>query len=267
MLIIKPDGLRFSLTYWAQRCFMLPMVWFTYRVANDVHVEGLEHFDEVDGQTIILAPNHTSAWDSWVGTVWALSNRRRFVERSSYTCVLAAPENVPTTPLKMLTSALGAIPVDRERGIEQPALQDTLRLMRESRRQIVVTCYPEGTRSKDGRVRQKGKAGIGWLQHMTGAPVVPIYHCGAPRMPGIGMNLRLRVGKPLRLERWRDAPPEPGTWRGITEEIMGALHGLEADEDRRLGRAPPERKAARRGLARTSAEVAAQARTTETSSP
>ncbi|MCW8138644.1 MAG: 1-acyl-sn-glycerol-3-phosphate acyltransferase, partial [Planctomycetota bacterium] len=213
MFILKPDDLRFDLTFAAQRAFMLPLVWFVFRVLNDVRVEGLEHFEEVEGESIILAPNHTSAWDSWVGTVWALSARKRFVDRESYTCVLAAPENVPTPALKLLTSLLGAIPVDRERGVEQFALQDTVRIMREGKRHVVLTVYPEGTRSRDGRLRQRGKAGIGWLVHETNAPVVPIYHHGATRMPGLGMNLRLKVGKPLRFDRYRDAAPGSATYR------------------------------------------------------
>lgn len=229
MFIIKPDQLRFDLTFAAQRAFMLPLVWFVFRVLNDVRVEGLEHFEEVEGESVILAPNHTSAWDSWVGTVWALSARKRLVDRNSYTCVLAAPENVPTPPLKALTALLGAIPVDRERGVEQFALQDTVRIMREGKRQVVLTVYPEGTRSRDGRLRQRGKAGIGWLVHETRAPVVPIYHAGATRMPGLGMNLRLRVGKPLRFDAYHDAPRAPATYRAITEEIMTSLRGMEAE--------------------------------------
>lgn len=241
MIIIKPDDLRFDLTFCAQRALMLPLVWFVFRVLNDLRVEGLEHFKEVEGQSVILAPNHTSAWDSWVGTVWALSSRRRLIERSSYTCVLAAPENVPTPPLKMLTSLLGAIPVDRERGVEQFALQDTVRIMREGKRQVVLTVYPEGTRSKDGRLRQRGKAGIGWLVHQTNVPVVPIYHSGATRMPGLGMNLRLRVGKPMRFDHYRDQPGGSATYRGITEEIMGSLRDMEAQvlRERRGKRGAP----------------------------
>jgi 1-acyl-sn-glycerol-3-phosphate acyltransferase len=236
MVIIKPDALRFGLTWWAQRAFMFPLVWFTYRVLNDTQVIGAEHFDAVEGRTVILAPNHTSAWDSWVGTAWALTGRRRLMDRASYTCALAAPERVPTPALKLLTGILGAIPVDRDRGIEQEGLQDVLRIMRDPARHAVVTIYPEGTRSQDGRVRKKGKAGIGWLQHMTGAPIVPLYHADAWRMPGVGMNLHLRVGKPLFLERWRGAPAEPATYRGITQEVMAALRGLEAESDKALGR-------------------------------
>ncbi len=247
MVIVPHDGLRFALTYWAQRVLMLPVVWLVFRYLNRVRVVGLEHLDEVGPGPVILAPNHVSAWDSWVGCLWPLSSRRRYVERDSYCCVLAAPENVPTLPLKALTGVLGAIPVDRERGVEQHSMQDLLRLMRARGRRVVVTVYPEGTRSRDGRLRKKGKAGIGWLAHQTGATVVPVFHRGAERMPGVGMALTLRIGRPLRFDELAQAPAAPETWRRITERIMDSLRALEADADRAEGRGRP-RPAVRRLL-------------------
>ena len=67
MIIIKPDGLRFRLTFFLQRFLMLPLVWFVFRVLNRVEVEGLENLEEVEGESVLLAPNHTTAWDAWVG--------------------------------------------------------------------------------------------------------------------------------------------------------------------------------------------------------
>ena len=46
-----------------------------------VEVEGLENLQEVEGESVLLAPNHTTAWDAWVGSTWALSSRKRLVER------------------------------------------------------------------------------------------------------------------------------------------------------------------------------------------
>ncbi len=231
MVIVKPDPLRFSLTFYAQRFFMLPLVWLVFRVFNHVEVEGIEHLAEVEGQPVILAPNHTTAWDAWVGTVWALSSRRRLADKNSYLAVFAAPENIPTPALRLLTSLLGAIPVDRDQGVDQFALTDTVRLMRERRRNVVLTMYPEGTRSKTGRLRRRGRPGIGWIQHQTGAPVVPIYHTGGPQMPCFGRRMKVRIGKPLRFEAYREAPDELTTWRSITGEVMDALQVMQAEAD------------------------------------
>ena len=245
MLIIKPDRLRFAITYYAQRLFMLPLVWIVFRVLNRVEVEGLEHLDEVEGEAVILAPNHTTAWDGWVGTVWALSSRRRLIERDSYLAVFAAPENIPTPFLRLLTAVLGAIPVDREQGVEQPALRDTVRLFHEGRRKVVLTMYPEGTRSKDGRLRRRGKPGLGWVQHQTGAVVVPIYHTGGRLMPGVGLCMKLRIGKPIRLEQYRGQENALATWRAVTEEVMDALRAMQVEADEVARRSP--RRARRLG--------------------
>jgi len=230
VIIIKPDGLRFWLTFYAQRFFMLPLVWSVFRVFNEVEVVGAENFAEVEGESVILAPNHTTAWDAWVGTVWALSSRRRLVERDSYMAVLAAPENIPTPMLRTLTACLGAIPIDREQGVDQKALTDIVRVVRERKKKVILTVYPEGTRSKNGKLRRRGKPGLGWLQHQTGVTVVPIYHTGGKQMPGVGLKMRVRVGKPIRLESYRGAPDELSTWRGITDEVMRSLRDLEAEE-------------------------------------
>lgn len=249
-MIVKPDGLRYWLTFYAQRLFMLPALWLVFRVLNRVEVEGVEHLAELEGRSVILCPNHRTAWDSWVGTVWALSSRRRLVARDSYMGVLAAPENVPTVPLRILTSILGAIPVDRQQGVDQHALQDTARIMQDPRRKVVLTVFPEGTRSRTGRMRRRGRPGIGWLQHKTGAPVVPIYHSGGEGMPGIGLKLKIRIGKPLYLEAHREAPDELSTWRAITADVMRALHAME-DEARAEGDVRPPRRGPPRWRGRT----------------
>ena len=243
MIILKPDRLRFALTFLMQRCFMLPLVWVVFRLLNYVKVEGLEHLDEVEGEAIIFAPNHTTAWDGFLATIWSLSRRRRYMDAGSYTAVFAAPENIPTPFLRLLTATLGAIPVDREQGVDQLAMTDTVRLFRERKRKVLLTVYPEGTRSKDGRLRRRGRPGIGWLQHQTGATVIPIYHTGGTRMPWFGLRMKVRLGAPLRFERWREAPDELNTWRGITGEIMGSLRDMERDAlDRDPHAQPPRRR-------------------------
>lgn len=247
MPIIKPDWLRFALTWFCQRVFMLPLVWFVFQVLNRVKLKGLEHLDDLGDGPVILAPNHTSAWDSWVGCVYTLSSLRRFFSTRTYMCVWAAPENVPTPLLKLLVSLLGAIPVDRERGVEQEAIQDTLRLMRGAAKHVVITVYPEGTRSKTGRLARKPKAGIGWLAHQTGATVVPIYHTGARKMPNYGLPLTLEVGAPMRFDHLAGEPSAPLTWRQISLDVMDVLRSMEHEA---LGPAPnpgrPSRRAQRR---------------------
>ncbi|RMG11052.1 MAG: 1-acyl-sn-glycerol-3-phosphate acyltransferase [Planctomycetota bacterium] len=220
---------------------MLPLVWLVFRVLNRVEVEGLEHLDAVEGESVILAPNHVTAWDSWVGTCWALSSQRRFASRRHTLAVLAAPENIPTAPLRLLVACLGGIPVDRERGVEQDGLRDVVRLMRRGDPKVVLTLFPEGTRSKTGRLRRRGRPGLGWVQRQTGAPVVPIYHRGGRQMPCIGRRMSIRIGAPLRFEHLRDAPDGLDTWRAVTGEVMDALRAMESSPVRPPSPTPPRR--------------------------
>jgi 1-acyl-sn-glycerol-3-phosphate acyltransferase len=239
MLIIKPDGLRFALTFFLQRVFMLPMVWLIFRVFNQVKIEGLENLDAVEGESVILAPNHVSAWDSFVGTTWALSSRKRLVERTSYLGVLAAPENIPTPMLRVVATGLGGIPVDRDQGVEQHALLDTVRIMNETDKSVVLTVYPEGTRSKTGKLRRRGRPGIGWIQHQTGVAIIPIHHTGARAMPCLGKKMTIRIGKPIRFDHYAGAPDTVTTWRAITEEVMDELRIMEREANGEVPRNPP----------------------------
>ena len=104
--------------------------------------------------------------------------------------------------------------------------------MNERRKNVVLTVYPEGTRSKTGKLRRRGRPGIGWVQHQTGVAIVPIYHTGGLGLPGLllGQKLKIRIGKPIRFDHYADAPNDVMTWRGITEEVMDALREMERDE-------------------------------------
>lgn len=74
---------------------------------------------------------------------------------------------VPTSRHMML--GLGAFPVDR-RGPTKATLAHVLKLLREGR---LVCLFAEGTRSKDGRLREF-QAGFARLAKKTGAPVIPV---------------------------------------------------------------------------------------------
>lgn len=223
----KNDSLRFWTTYLAQRLFILPGSLVFYQILNRLRIEGGESFDELDGRSFMICMNHTSGFDSWSSSVYFLSNIRRFLSTSNHWCVLAAPERLLNDAVRFLAFTAGAIPVDRKAGIEQYGLQDTVRLIREERRKIVLTVYPEGTRSKTGLLAKKCKAGVGWIQHSTQIPVLPVYHYGFNKLPGPFNTLHVMIGKPLYFENYKNAPAEPMTWKLISQEILESLRTLE----------------------------------------
>lgn len=94
----------------------------------------------------------------------------------------------------------------------------------------VVTMFPEGGRSPDGRL-YKGRTGAARLALQTGAPIIPVAVFdtdfskgifGIPRLvrPGI------RIGRPLDFSRYRDAGNNRDTLRWITDEFMNAIMEL-----------------------------------------
>ena len=75
--------------------------------------------------------------------------------------------------LGRLIRALNARPVRRD-GSDTRALKAALRPLEEGHALLV---FPEGTRGEEGR-RARGKAGVGMLAVLSGAPVVPVYVSG-----------------------------------------------------------------------------------------
>ena len=98
-----------------------------------------------------------------------------------------------------LIRALNARPVRRD-GSDTRALKAALAQLEEGHALLV---FPEGTRGEEGRPLREGKAGVGMLAVLSGAPVVPVYVSGTgaalPRGRSLPRPTRVRVtfGPPL----------------------------------------------------------------------
>lgn len=160
-------------------------------------VTGLENFPATG--PVIVASNHLSFLDSII--ISALMPRRvSFLAKAEYV-------NTPGLRGKLMKSffeAVDVIPVNRsDRSESLKALDLALEKLEEGK---VFGIYPEGTRSRDGYL-YRGKIGVAWLAHMTGAPVVPIGLIGTDRLQKPDSNMiyprrfTIRVGKPLYFEK------------------------------------------------------------------
>lgn len=93
--------------------------------------------------------------------------------------------------------AAGNFPIRRGES-DRRALETALRVLEAG---CPLGFFPEGTRSKDGRMR-RAKPGIGFLARRSGAPLVPIGVSGTPHA-GIRIPPRtdivVRVGRPFTL--------------------------------------------------------------------
>jgi len=133
-----------------------------------------------------------------------------------------------------LIRALNARPVRRD-GSDTRALKAALAQLEEGRALLV---FPEGTRGEEGQPLREGKAGVGMLAVLSGAPVVPVYVSGTgaalPRGRSVPRPVRVRVtfGPPLHFKRDGRGAKRAGddgrkeAYREAAQEMMRAIGQL-----------------------------------------
>lgn len=160
-------------------------------------VTGLDHFPKTG--PVIVASNHLSFLDSII--ISAMMPRRvAFLAKAEY----VNTPGIRGKAMKAFFETVDIIPVNRsDRSESLKALDIALEKLNEGK---VFGIYPEGTRSRDGYL-YRGKIGVAWLAHMTGAPVVPVGLIGTDRLQKPGSNMvyphrfTIRVGEPMWFEK------------------------------------------------------------------
>ena len=99
--------------------------------------------------------------------------------------------------------------------------------------------YPEGTRSKDGRLA-RGKTGVAWLALTADCPVVPVGITGTDRIQPIGANywrphrFSVTFGEPLTFPELRGQAGKGKARREVTDRIMDGGRGADRPGEGRL---------------------------------
>ena len=128
-------------------------------------VEGVEHVP-ITGP-VILASNHLSFIDSIVIPLAVPHRRVTFLAKAEY----FTGGGLPGLPRRFFFRTMGAVPLQRG---EQTEAEAALRLAVEVLGGgLALGIYPEGTRSRDGRL-YRGRTGAGWVALASGAAVVPV---------------------------------------------------------------------------------------------
>ncbi len=162
----------------------------------------------------ILCPNHISFIDS-VFLMLSLPRNISFVGKAEY---------MDSWKTKFVFPAMGMIPIDRSGGDKsQGALEIAQKVLE---RGELFGIYPEGTRSRDGRL-YKGRTGAARLAMATGAPIYPVGIVGTDkvqpvnaRLPKLGTTCSFTIGRPIRPERYVGRGPEHLAWRSMMDEVM-----------------------------------------------
>lgn len=197
-------------------------------------ITGLQNTPETGG--FIVASNHLSFLDSVL--IQALFPRTvSFFAKAEY----FNRTGVKGRAMKLFFESVGSVPVERQR--QSASVEALFELGAIAEAGHGVGIYPEGTRSRDGRL-YRGKNGVGWLAVATGLPIVPVGLRGteALQKPDSRMirprKFEMHVGEPLQFEKLGRKHPLPAR-RAATEAIMDSIAALSGQERVEKYNAPP----------------------------
>ena len=219
--------------YWVCKVVLTPLLTVAFRPS----ISGVHHVPRRG--PAVLASNHVSYLD-WLFLPLVVRLRRIvFLAKLEY---FTRP-GVKGRLLLYFFTATGQVPIDRaEADAAAAALRTAQRLLGEGR---LVGIFPEGTRSRDGRL-YRGRTGVARLAAETGVPVVPcatvgVFHIAPPgaRVPRL-RKVAVKFGEPMAWPAGTPATPE--TLRAWTDDLMHRIAALSGQEhagiDARAARRP-----------------------------
>jgi 1-acyl-sn-glycerol-3-phosphate acyltransferase len=189
-------------------------------------VEGLHHVPA--SGPVIVASNHLSFVDSVV-IPCVVPRKVVFLAKSDY----FTGAGVKGAAQRAWFDGLGMLPVDRDDTKAALASLDTA--LEVLGRGEAFGIYPEGTRSRDGRL-YRGRTGVAHLALTAGCPVVPVGLQGTEDIQPVGSNVprlakvTVRFGEPITVAGEYDGVPTGRARRELTDRIMAAIAGLSGQE-------------------------------------
>ncbi len=177
---------------------------------------------------VIVASNHVSFADSLVIPIVA-PRKVVFLAKQDY----FTGRGLTGALQRGWFTGMGMIPVDRDDTKAALASLDTALAV--LGRGEAFGIYPEGTRSRDGRL-YRGRTGVAHLALTSGAPVVPVGLVGTENLQPVGSTLprladvTVRFGEPLRFASSYAGVPSGRARREVTDVIMDAIQRLSGQE-------------------------------------
>jgi 1-acyl-sn-glycerol-3-phosphate acyltransferase len=190
-------------------------------------VRGLEHVPRAGG--VILASNHLSFVDSVV-IPSVVPRKVAFLAKSDY----FTGSGVRGLASRVWFEGLGMLPVDRDDTKAAIASLDIA--LDVLGRGEAFGIYPEGTRSRDGRL-YRGRTGVAHLALTAGVPVVPVGLTGTQDVQPVGSNrprvvpITVAFGEPIDFRGRFEGVPSGRARREATDEVMAAIQRLTGQEE------------------------------------
>ena len=199
---------------------LLKAVWRPY-------VIGLDHVPATG--PLILASNHQSFVDSVV--IPAVVPRQvSFLAKSDY----FEGKGIKGRLMKEWFEAFGAMPVDRnDSQAAFASLETPLSVLAAGG---AFGIYPEGTRSRDGRL-YRGRTGVAQLALTSGAPIVPVGLRDTDKLQPVGssrprlVRVTVTFGEPIDVRGRYDGVPPGRARREITDQVMTEIAKMTGQEE------------------------------------
>ncbi|MEI2714844.1 MAG: lysophospholipid acyltransferase family protein [Nocardioides sp.] len=190
-------------------------------------VEGLDNIPATGG--VILASNHLSFADS-VLIPAVVPRKVAFLAKSDY----FTGTGLTGALSRAWFEGLGMLPVDRDDPRAALTSLDTALGVLNSGGAFGI--YPEGTRSRDGRL-YRGRTGVAQLALTARVPIVPVGLIGTDRLQPVGssyarpwVRVSIKFGQPLHVAGQYDGVPPGKARREVTDAIMGGIAELTGQE-------------------------------------
>ena len=189
------------------------LIWLFFKFK----VFGVENIPKEGG--VIIASNHVSYLD--------IPFLACGIKRSAD--FIAKSELFRNRVAGWILKRLGTFPVKRG-SIDRWAISEAIKRLGDGR---VIVIYPEGARSKDGRLSDP-KRGIGMVVALSGARVIPSFIMGTDTILPRGARrirlnpVRLYIGSPLDFSSLKNVKKGKELYTEISEEIMRGIGDLES---------------------------------------
>jgi len=207
--------------YWVGRTAVMSLAHAIWRPT----IRGKENVPREGG--VLLASNHLSFIDSFAIPV-ASPRKVAFLAKSEY----FTGTGVRGRLVRGFMEAGDAIPVDRDSPrAAQDSLDAGLEVLRAGK---AFGIYPEGTRSRDGRL-YRGRTGVAFLALTAGVPVVPVGLVGTDKVQPVGTrglklaDVTVSFGEPIHPEAYAGLPAGRAR-RQLTDDVLDAIAALTGQE-------------------------------------
>jgi 1-acyl-sn-glycerol-3-phosphate acyltransferase len=203
------------------RSVLYPLTHALYRPT----IVGKENVPREGG--VIVASNHLSFIDSFAIPL-ASPRGVRFLAKEEYW----QGKGISGLLLRGFFTGVGMVPVNRQSPTAaQESLDAALEVLKAG---DAFGIYPEGTRSRDGRL-YRGRTGVAWLALTAQVPIVPVGLIGTEDIQPVGASfprlakVTVRFGTPIGVEEYAGVPAGKAR-RQLTDRVMEAIAELSGQE-------------------------------------